>query len=536
MPPVVCQSWFQRIARPEKLLTDPSDGLMRWGILLLSVLALTLRLIQLGAESLWFDEAFSIRMATLPLGELLPTIRREDFNPPLYYLILHGWIRWFGDSEWVLRLFAVLCGTLSIPLAYRLGKDLLGKTAALWAAFLMTLSVYHIYFSQQVRGYTLFALLTWISMILFFRLLDRPSVRVVFGYCGVTMLALYCHPFGVIHVLAQNVMFGVLVIRESTIRQRWRLWLGVQGILAIAFTPWISATLWISRKVTVMSQDMSLFMLAIWDLPGALKAIAGDADYIRSGSGDRYWIGGLFVLLSLVAVAKPRSSILKTGSDCPPPQAGASSPIRSQGLVLTIVWLLTVWLIPYLISIVAVPMFASRYLISVSLAFFLLVGSGISMIPWRFLRITTGLFVVCTSLITLVPYYAGERNAPWREVASYIESRARPGDLSLFHAPYYNTSIYWYYAKRNDIRRVGFPSGGDPDYVDAGIVDQQLVPLIHSYNRIWLILCNSHDRDNLIQSTLGRSFRLTDQRKFFRVEIFLYERQPQTNPANLSDP
>jgi predicted membrane-bound mannosyltransferase len=183
-------AWFKTVADPGKNLTDPSDRCLRWSIVLITVLALTLRLIQLGTESICFDEEFSIRMAMVPLGELLPKIRHEDFNPPLYYLILHGWMRWFGDSEWILRLFSALCGILSIPVAYRLGKDLLGKTVSLWATFLMAISVYHIYFSQQIRGYTLFALLTWISMILFFRLLESPSYQIVLGYCGVTLLAL----------------------------------------------------------------------------------------------------------------------------------------------------------------------------------------------------------------------------------------------------------------------------------------------------------------------------------------------------------
>jgi mannosyltransferase len=537
MPPVVCQSWFQRIVRPEKLLTDPSDGFVRWGIVLISVLALALRLIQLGTESIWFDEGFSIRMATLPLGEILPAIRREDFNPPLYYLILHGWIRWFGDSEWVLRLFAVLCGTLSIPIAYRLGKDLLGKTAALWAALLMAVSVYHIYFSQQVRGYALFALLTWISMILFLRLLERPSVRVVFGYCGVTLLALYCHPFGIIHVLAQNIMFGFLFLRESTLRQRWRLWLGVQAILAIAFSPWVSATLRISGRVVRMHEQTPLFYMSIWDLPGALKAMAGDADFLGSWAGERYWVGGLFVLLSLVALAPDAVSGMISPKRCTPDPVPPPVSIRSKGLGLTLTWLLTVLLVPFAISHLAVPMFSSRYMISIILPFFLLVGRGVSVIPWRFLRYAGGLSVVCASVTTLVPYYTHVDNIPWRDIASYIESRAEPGDLLIFHAPYCNPSVYWYYAKRKDLVRVGFPSSGDPASMYPQAIREELTPLVEPYRRVWLILSHSFDPENLILSHLGQSFRCTEQRHFYRAEVSLHERTgTESPPRNVSDP
>jgi mannosyltransferase len=538
MPHIVCQSWFQRIVRPEHRLTDPSDRFVRWSVVIISLMAFTLRLIQLGAESIWFDEGFSIRMATLPLGELLPAIRREDFNPPLYYLILHGWIRWFGDSEWVLRLFAVLCGTLSIPLAYRLGKDLLGKTAALWAAFLMAVSVYHIYFSQQVRGYALFALLTWISMILFFRLLERPSVRVVFGYCGVTILALYCHPFGMIHVLAQNVMFGFLFLRESAIRKRWILWLGMQGILAIAFSPWVSATLRISRRVVRMHEQTPIYYMSIWDLPGALKALAGDADFLGSWAGERYWVGGLFILLSLVALVHAGVSrmISRKRSTSPKPDPPLVS-IRSNGLGLTLTWLLTVLLVPFAVSHLAVPMFSSRYMVSIILPFFLLVGMGVSVIPWRFLGYAGGLSVVCASVTTLVPYYTHVDNIPWRDIAGYVESRAKPGDLLVFHAPYCNPSVYWYYAKRKDLVRVGFPSSGDPASMYPQAIREELTPLVEPYRRVWLILSHSFDPNNLILSYLDQSFRCTDQRTFYRAEVSLHERTAaESTPQNMSAP
>ncbi len=51
-------------------------------------LALALRLCQLGAESLWIDEGFSLRDATR-LNMLKET-------RPLYFLILAGWL----DSDW----------------------------------------------------------------------------------------------------------------------------------------------------------------------------------------------------------------------------------------------------------------------------------------------------------------------------------------------------------------------------------------------------------------------------------------------------
>ncbi len=53
-------------------------------------------------QSLWRDEAFSVWITQDSLGEV---IRRTggDFNPPLYYILLHFWMRIFGRSEVTLR-------------------------------------------------------------------------------------------------------------------------------------------------------------------------------------------------------------------------------------------------------------------------------------------------------------------------------------------------------------------------------------------------------------------------------------------------
>ncbi|MBU1199933.1 glycosyltransferase family 39 protein [Patescibacteria group bacterium] len=130
-------------------------------ILIITLLGLALRLI-LAGQSLWLDEAASVVIASLPIKTLFASLA-GDFHPPLYYLLLKPWLSIAGQTEWLLRLPGILIGTLTIPALYYLVKQTKLKVATLAALFL-ALNPLHIYYSQELRMYSLSALLavlTW---------------------------------------------------------------------------------------------------------------------------------------------------------------------------------------------------------------------------------------------------------------------------------------------------------------------------------------------------------------------------------------
>jgi uncharacterized membrane protein len=48
--------------------------------------------------ALWLDEAQSVAFARLPMHSI-PGALRQDGAPPLYYELLHVWMRVFGDGK-----------------------------------------------------------------------------------------------------------------------------------------------------------------------------------------------------------------------------------------------------------------------------------------------------------------------------------------------------------------------------------------------------------------------------------------------------
>src|SRR5574341_1357430 len=97
----------------------------------LGVAAFLLRLYQSGAQELWLDEALSFHRATIHGGWRPDTV--GDYSPPLYYLLLHGWITLAGSTEAGLRLLSVLAGTLGVLAVIWAGRAVLTPAVGLWS-------------------------------------------------------------------------------------------------------------------------------------------------------------------------------------------------------------------------------------------------------------------------------------------------------------------------------------------------------------------------------------------------------------------
>ena len=79
-----------------------------------------LRLYLIADKSLWLDEAFSVWMGRQQLGAMWRYLVQLDQHPPLYYTLLHVWMR-LGEREELVRGFSALWGILTLPVIYYVG-------------------------------------------------------------------------------------------------------------------------------------------------------------------------------------------------------------------------------------------------------------------------------------------------------------------------------------------------------------------------------------------------------------------------------
>jgi len=108
-------------------------------MLLILWLAFALRVWQLGAQSLWYDEAVSLFIARQAIPDLLAHTA-GDIHPPLYYALLHYWLAWTGASEFAAAYFSLFFGVLLVALGFRLARDAFGAHAGVLTAFLLSVS------------------------------------------------------------------------------------------------------------------------------------------------------------------------------------------------------------------------------------------------------------------------------------------------------------------------------------------------------------------------------------------------------------
>ncbi len=159
-------------------------------LLAIILLGFTLRIYKLGDSSLWYDETVSAFLARQSVPDLIAHTAR-DIHPPGYYLLLHFWTGLVGQTEFALAYCSLIFGLLLIPLIYALALRACtpNKPIAIWAALLTACSPFGVWYSQEVRMYTLGAVLG--LMVVYSLLKANQQSRFWFGYWLCATLGLY---------------------------------------------------------------------------------------------------------------------------------------------------------------------------------------------------------------------------------------------------------------------------------------------------------------------------------------------------------
>lgn len=195
--------------------------IMKKNILLLFILLLGLfvRLIFIDKpDGLWNDEYVSWSIAVVPFGKGFIEAVKTQCHMPFYYLYLKFFMMLFGTSDLVLRLTSVFSGVIAIPVMYFLGKEFNEKTGILCAS-MASVSSFLIYFSQEVRLYSvlfLFSALAVLYSLKFIKLQNKKN----FLFCLIfNVLILFTHTIGFVFVF-----FNILFICLNLKNKKWQIY------------------------------------------------------------------------------------------------------------------------------------------------------------------------------------------------------------------------------------------------------------------------------------------------------------------------
>ena len=237
-------------------------------VLLILLAAFALWLYRLGIASLWYDETVSTFLAQ---QDLIALTRHTagDIHPPLYYYLLHFWGRLAGWSEFSAAFLSLFFGVLLIALIYRVAREWFtpapspvqrgrGEGVGVLAAFLVAISPYNLWYSQEVRMYTLGATLGLASVYFFVRVLSQQSPRFTFyvsrdfiAYAVVSALGLYTLYYFAFLLVFENLVALIWLVRnlqftiasaKSTIlnlKSEIGIWILSQLAILLLYAPWV---------------------------------------------------------------------------------------------------------------------------------------------------------------------------------------------------------------------------------------------------------------------------------------------------------
>ncbi|MBI9052016.1 MAG: glycosyltransferase family 39 protein [Anaerolineaceae bacterium] len=204
-------------------------------IALIVLLGLILRLLYVQQRGIWYDDAFSILLAKQSLAQIISGTA-ADTMPPLYYFLLHFWMMVSMKIVWIRLLnLVIFYGVLGF--AYQITKHIVSSKAGLIAIFLLSISPFLIYHTQEVRMYMLLAFCQVGYFYYFIRWIDseQPEKKVyVFGMILFATGALYSHNLAIFGL----VIPGIYLLVKRQISQTMHWIVTIIGSLLL-FTPWL---------------------------------------------------------------------------------------------------------------------------------------------------------------------------------------------------------------------------------------------------------------------------------------------------------
>ena len=196
-------------------------------------LALLLRCLFIGKTDLGRDECFSLYMAQLNIPDLVKILCQGD-NPPLWEMLLHGWIRLFGISEVAIRSLSLIFSALTVIPIYFLGERQIHRFVGIAASLFYCFSTFSIYLAHECRVYSLIGFATACSVFLFVSATQRPKPFKFILLTLANLMLMYGHYLSVWII----VMEFVIALAIRPIRKKiWKPYLIHAAALILLFSP-----------------------------------------------------------------------------------------------------------------------------------------------------------------------------------------------------------------------------------------------------------------------------------------------------------
>jgi hypothetical protein len=406
---------------------------------------------------LWLDEALTVNISKLPLHDLHAALK-QDGAPPLYYVLLHFWMKVFGSSDGAVRSLSGVLSVATLPVAWVAARKYGGRTVAWVTLLLLASAPFAIFYGTEARMYALVMFLTACGFVALERALDKPRVGNLVAV-GVVTAALLYSQYWAMYLVA---LVAIWVLRQAVRRvppgqtppperanARWTLLALAAG--GLAFVPWLPTFFFQSAHTGTPWAKPPNFSAVV-------SAVTGFTNNQASNSLARTNVGALLALiyfalgaLGLFGLGRDRWHVtldLRTR-----PQARSTAFVVVGTLALAVTG-----------AIITTSAFSNRYAAVVFVPLLMLIALGsLTLIDVRIRTIVIAVAVVA-GLIAGAQNIDTQRTQA-QKVATMLAAHAKPGDVVAFCPDQLGPSVARL-VPPGRYRMVAYPRSNGPEIVN----------------------------------------------------------------------
>ena len=413
-------------------------------------------------QSLWRDEAFSLLLAEKGLSEIVKLAAR-DTTPPLYYLLLHYWMLFFGNSEIAARslsvLFHALTAVVVFFIARRLVQPLLVQILLALAVFL---NPFLLQYAFEARAYSLLVL--WTVLAVYLALTQR---NILAGMAWA--LGILTHNFAVFNFAAFTA--GWLYTNKDKLNVKEGWW--VLGIPILSILLW-GSVIWnqwtrVAEDFWIKPSTSSIFLHSFeqytkGDLFYRTQPILYTFSLILVFFGFSYWVG------------KQRVQ-----------ESNKTLPLLFSLLILPT-------FITYLISAFFAPIYHERYLIATVPILILTVGYSLHKLYRTNIGLRGTLITLVIAYTVLLIQSSGQIVATTTKPAinygvNEVLTKVQEGDVIIPQSNLnFLETLYYVEKSGQGVPVYAYSSNGEiPFYIGGVLFEGHVINKLPTDKRIWRV-------------------------------------------------
>ncbi|TSJ45520.1 glycosyltransferase family 39 protein [Fluviicola chungangensis] len=378
------------------------------------LLGLVLKGLFLGSNSLGGDEPFSVYHSQQSLSNLFSIFQQEN-NPPLHFLLLHYWIKYFGISEISVRIPSLIFSSFTVLFVYRIGLRFFNLRVAVIASIIFTFSTYQVIFAHEARAYALMGFLTAVSMFHYLEIIHSKNrnFRNFFWFFLANTLLIYTHFFGFFILFIQ---FFFILFQPRLLKDYYKFLLLFSGVMLVTYSPYMWLIL--SRFSSAAGGTWVSPPSGISELYEMLRAFSNAP------------VTAVFTIMTMVAgfvllILKRRKNPARMATR------------------LIFCWFYLPFLFMFVISF-RIPMFLDRYLMFLSIGFPLMVAVSADFVIHhpKFRLLIPGL-ICLLFLVTVKPNKTNKREV--RETVQLVKQLEGNNTLVLVAPVHFSLNFIYYY-------------------------------------------------------------------------------------------